>query len=554
MKGYACFAHYFAAGMVILLAVIFMTACIDSPAPTEVAATIAVPGTPIPVPATRTPTKPASTRTPTTQPPTDTPMPTVNPTLSPTPTVNSTSTPVPATRTPTVQKPTAGSPPAANIELPVPDTIQVYETTITLPTYPIKEYLTEQIDPVYNIPVFYFNRAEYEANAPAPSPVDYTGVVLENPYLRLTFLPELGGRLYSAVIKSTGQELFYHNPVVKPSRYGVLQPYEANWWLATGGMDWAYPTQEHGYRFGVPWSYHINTDANSTSITLSDVAPDRTGLEITVTLPANSATFTVAPKLTNNAPNDVPVQLWVNAALSLTSGSMSPNTQFILPTEVITVHSRGEAGWSVPGEKEQVPWPYADTTDLRHYNQWANYLGLFVPNQVAPFMAAYNPHTNLGIIRLAPLTAAGSHKLFAFGATFPDRSYTDDDSQYFEMWGGANAGFWPEDDIVVPAGQSMGWQESWWPLAGLNGLTWANETLAIHVEQNGNMYALSALMAQPTQGTVQIVAGDSPVLSETFSGHPASPLAWQFSADGGPVIIQFTNNSGALLLEYRLNA
>ena len=37
---------------------------------------------------------------------------------------------------------------------------------------------------------------EYEASGPHPSPHDYTAVVVENEWLRLTFLPELGGRLY----------------------------------------------------------------------------------------------------------------------------------------------------------------------------------------------------------------------------------------------------------------------------------------------------------------------------------------------------------------------
>ena len=168
----------------------------------------------------------------------------------------------------------------------------VSETTVTLPTYPMWDYLLEQVDPRYNMPVFYFDRLTYEAAAPTPGPVDYTGVVLENEYLKLTFLPELGGRLYSAVFKPTGQEIFYHNSVVKPSRYGVLQPWEANWWLAAGGMEWAYPTQEHGYRWGVPWNYQLTQSDTEASINLNDMGADRVGVEVEVTLPADRATST----------------------------------------------------------------------------------------------------------------------------------------------------------------------------------------------------------------------------------------------------------------------
>jgi len=424
--------------------------------------------------------------------------------------------------------------------------ISIYQSTITLPTYPIWDYLIEQVDPVYNIPVYYFNRVDFEADAPTPTPVDYEGVVLENSYLRLTFLPELGGRLYSAVVKSTGQEIFYHNPVVKPSRYGVLEPYEANWWLATGGMEWAYPTQEHGYRWGVPWEYRVTQSIDEATIILSDTAPDRVGAEVSVTLKANSPIFTVSPKLTNAGPETGPVQFWLNAALSLSPDSMSPDTQFIAPTEKIVVHSRGEAGWTVPGARELVPWPEVGPTDLSQYSNWANYLGFFVPDIQAPFMAAYNPDTDLGVVRLFEPGAVPGHKLFAFGPNFPDRSYTDDDSQYFEIWGGANNGFWPEDDIELASGESLAWQESWWPLARLSGLTWANRHIALNLEAE----QLSLLVAHPLQGRLQVLAGAESLIDETFTADPTAPLRWNIPATGKQTQVTILDMNDTVLLDY----
>ncbi len=566
MKRYKYTPNNLAAGVTIILAVLFVTACANNPPPppTKIAATIKPAATvsptasPTQIQATVTPTPslvptqtsipPTSTLTPTSIPPTSTPTITPNP-PSPTPTL-----PPPTPTTEITEQPT----PTPTVETPPSASVNVYETTITIPTYPVKEYLTEQIDPVYNIPVFYFNRYEYDAANSAPTPVDYAGVVLENPYLRLTFIPELGGRLYSAVIKSTGQEVFYHNPVVKPSRYGVLQPYEANWWLATGGMEWAYPTQEHGYRFGVAWEYNIDHGSDGAAgpdgaaITLSDTAPDRVGLTVQVTLPADSAAFTVVPKLVNNGPDNAPVQLWTNAVLALTSGSMSAQTQFVVSADTITVHSRGESGWSVPGELEQAPWPQVGPTDLRDYSQWANYLGFFVPNQNLPFIGAYNPATNLGIVRLAaPDATSGSGKLFAFGLNFPDRSYTDDDSQYFEIWGGANAGFWPKDDISVAVGQTLGWEEIWWPLAQLGGVTWTTDRVAIYLSQTGDTYTLSTLVSRPTQGTLRVSTGDVSLLTQSFSADPAAVLQWNFAAADETTNIRFVDNNGTVLLEYQ---
>ncbi|MEW5956908.1 MAG: DUF5107 domain-containing protein, partial [Chloroflexota bacterium] len=358
---------------------------------------------------------------------------TVEPTASPAPAspvvtphpVISTNTPRPAAPTPTPTAPPAPTHTPTRSPTKTRPTgesgVKVYPITITLPTYPVWDYLVEQIDPVYNMPVYYFNRAGFEADAPAPLPTDYEGVALENPYLRLIFLPELGGRLYSAVVKSTGQEIFYHNPVVKPSRYGILEPYKANWWLASGGMDWAYPTQEHGYRFGVPWQVRLSQSAAEATITLSDIAPDRLGVEVSVTLPADSAAFTVRPRLVNAGTETVPVQFWVNAALALAPGSMSPNTQFIVPAAEVVVHSRGEEGWAIPAARQTAPWPNIGPLDLSDYRQWANYLGFFVPYLKAPFMGAYNPQADLGVARLVEPGVVPGNKLFAFGSNFPDR-------------------------------------------------------------------------------------------------------------------------------------
>ena len=160
------------------------------------------------------------------------------------------------------------------------------------------------------------------------------------------------------------------------------------------------------------------------------------------------------------------------------------------------------------------------------------------------------PVTDLGLVRLAP-TTPGSNKLFAFGPNFSDRSYTDDESQYFEMWGGVNAGFWPEDDIIVPVGQTVGWQESWWPLAQLGGLTWANEQVSIYLNTKGDTHTLTALVSQPSQGNITISAGNTLLLTEPFSANPAAPLHWDFPTAEETLNIQITDNNGNLYLEYQ---
>jgi hypothetical protein len=419
-----------------------------------------------------------------------------------------------------------------------------------LPTYPYRDYLRDEQNSLYGITVQHLDRAAYEAATPKPSPQHYQTLVIENTFLRLTFLPELGGRLYSVVLKATEQEVFYHNPVVKPSRYGPLLPIEDNWWLALGGMEWAFPVQEHGYAWGVPWTYDVSSDTQSVTVTLRDSSDaGRLRAEVRVTLPDNSSTFSVQPRLINGTDHSLPVQFWLNAALAPSSPSLASNTQIILPVSQVVVHSRGETGWQLPGPRSPMPWPLAGGHDLSHYEQWANHLGFFIPYMQADFMAVYNPNADLGVSRIVSSGQIPGHKIFAFGPDFSDRSYTDDNSQYLEMWGGVNSGFWPEDDIQLAAGDVIQWYETWWPLAGLGGLTFANDQVAFSLLNDSSIRILSARKRQ----VMLLLSADGFELSRTaLVLDPAQAIEWPAPGASRPSFrVQLFTPSGDLIADYQ---
>ena len=132
-------------------------------------------------------------------------------------------------------------------------------TTISLPTYPYAAYLRDATDPALgNYPFKAFDRDAYQNSNPKPAPQTYTLVVMENRYLRLSLLPDLGGRLYECVFKPTGNDELYKNQVIKPTQWGPGTPDHpegANWWIAAGGIEWGFPVEEHGYEFGTKWGY-----------------------------------------------------------------------------------------------------------------------------------------------------------------------------------------------------------------------------------------------------------------------------------------------------------
>lgn len=437
-----------------------------------------------------------------------------------------------------------------------------YETILSIDTYPYADYLWQETDVRYGVPLWRLDRAAYEAAHPTPMPQPYRALVVENEYLQLTFLPELGGRLYRCVHKPTGQNLFYQNPVIKPSRWGGLTPAEHNWWLAVGGMEWALPVQEHGYEFGVPWDYAVQVTSQGVTVTLWDAeaeAKDRLRFEVKVTLPSRQAVFIVQPRLLNPLAEGVKVQLWLNAMLTLGSHTIAPQTEFVLPEGPMVVHSAGDATLTA---REVMNWPMHGERDLSRYANWRQWLGVFVQQPEQDFVGAYNHATDLGVARVFPPRVAHGVKLFAFGSEFGDRDhYTDDGSQYFELWGGANRTFWPVDDVLLPADGEITWRETWHPFAGIGGLTYANEAAVLYAGRLGDVVDLGLSVSRPVQGWIRLLAGegeDAPVIWEqAVALWPATPLRQQVELPGGLVVgaalrLQLADQAGEVLLDHNL--
>ncbi|MGC8786802.1 MAG: DUF5107 domain-containing protein [Anaerolineae bacterium] len=449
-------------------------------------------------------------------------------------------TPLPSA---TPQKPTAA-----------PFGVKVYETTITLLVYPYEPCLKEKLDARYNFQVLWLDRAAYEATNPQPQPRTLTGVVLENQYLKLTFLPELGGRLYQCVFKPSGKKIFYENAVLKPSYWGPLSRAE-NWWLAAGGMEWALPVHEHGYEWGLPWTYRIERSAGGASILLRDyLGDDRLRAEIRVTLPADRAYFVVEPRLVNPTSQPIACQFWLNAALTLGSASVSPNTEFIYPTRRMIVHSTGDH--ALPGEHQVMSWPTYDGRDLSFYRNWYNWLGVFVPEVEQGYAGAYNHDTELGIVRIFAPEAVPGLKLFAFGKDFPARGeYTDNASDYFEMWAGPCKTFWPEDDVVIGAGQVIRWSEIWLPFSHIGGLDQANAEAVVKTSVQGNRVRVGIAVSKAQSGQLQLKWNGQLFCQEAVHLAPEEPLLFEASLPAGAqrpgqLGVLLHGQGGTTLLQY----
>lgn len=408
-----------------------------------------------------------------------TPSPTL-PALTPSPTYSSTRRPTPSATT------TAAAPTPAPTASPTPPpptqppAVQVYRTTLTISTYPYQGFLRQEFSSQYRMPIWRLDWGAYESSAPRPAPRQYAAIVMENAYLRLTILPELGGRIYECTLKASGRNLLYQNAVLKPTHWG---PPEQGWWLAAGGIEFCLPVEEHGYESAVPWQAQIISSEREGRVRLTDSTEgNRLRAQVDVVLPADEARFFLEITLHNDTPDPLPVQFWSNAMVPVDSAQdTAPALRFFLPARQARIHSTSDP--RLPAAGATISWPYWQGIDWSTPDNWQGWLGVFAwPQAEFGFAGVYDLSTDDGLVRTFPPHTVRGVKAFGFGATstrLPAFLWTDDGSYYVELHGGLTPAF-GESQLLAP-GQRLRWQETWFPAAGLGGLTAAGPAGAVSV-------------------------------------------------------------------------
>jgi len=402
------------------------------------------------------------------------------------------------------------------VRAPAPGAASFQTATLTIPTYPYSGFLHSRLDAQYNITYRYLDRAAYNASHPTPSPEDYTLLVLENDYLRVTLMPKLGGRIYQMIFKPTGHDEFYQNPVIKPTHWGPLSE-EENWWLAVGGIEWCLPVEEHGYEWGEPWAYQVLTSTAGVTVTLQDTtANDRIRAAIMLHLPAGRGYLAVTPCIENPTGGDLDYKFWLNAALTPgAANTVGADLRFAFNAEEMSVHSTGDGrlpGHStVPtGPDYRFSWPVYNGTDFSRLGNWHEWLGFFeYPQAAANFTGVYDTTANEGIARVFPSSVARGSKGFGFGWSdpIPSNIWTDDVSTYIELHGGGAPTFW--DAATITAGQSLEWTEYWYPVSDIGQLSAATAEAALGVRESGGHFYVGVHSTTPrAAGTSTLYAWD----------------------------------------------
>ncbi len=430
-------------------------------------------------------------------------------------------------------------------------TAHICTTQVTIPTYPMEAYLSVAFDPTYRWPYFRFDRERFSVEAPATQMRRYELLILENDYLQVSILPQLGGRIWQVVHKPTGDTMFYQNPVVKPSPWG---PASQGGWLGLGGLEWALPVNEHGYDWGTPWQ--VTTFQNGDGSVGAAIATPLDGrllaAEIVVTLHPDQAYVTVAPVIRNLADHALDFHFWQTAMLAPgPDNELSANLRFVLPSRIMSIHSTGDTLLPLTGKL--FTWPRYFGRDLSRLGNWNRYVGFFeYPTAQGPFVGIYDPTLDAGAVRVFPAEIAHGSKVFGLGwrNAIHSEDFTDDGSAYVELHGGLSPTF--DEPYTLAAGAMVRWEESWYPVQGIGNLVYANLDAALNLERTSEGLRIGVYPTAPLTATLIVLAKEQVVAELALTATPDAPFVYDLNtvAPDAAVTLRLVDQAGNMLLEY----
>jgi tetratricopeptide (TPR) repeat protein len=438
---------------------------------------------------------------------------------------------------------------APMIAVAVPD-VTTYEGTLTIPTY---EHTGRELEPplfrdstVTGMYPFTTYTMPFKANGPKPQ--TYRAIFVENEYLKLTYLPELGGRIFSLYDKVRGTEVFYRNDVIKPSHYNPRDSWEQSGLELTGPHDLHMLTL-HGEPF---WSNKIvRHNDGSISLVLGELDPVyQMKVNLTATLHPGIAALQISVFCYNTQSGRMPQMLWINTAISAT-----PQTRFIYPMTRTVGHTTAEIA----------DWPLYNGIDYSLDRNNKHMLGVFGIDIYDNFQGAYQFDRDYGVFRFADRRIVQGMKLWTFGygegSKNLEHGYTDNAGPYVELQSGRYV--WDGHYEWVAPHKVESWSEWWVPVAGTEGLTTMTRDVALNLQMPGEKADTSAplrIMLAATRvipgATLVVKARSGELLRTSIDLSPAKPFRLSLdkarigSMNLSGLAVTVTDSGGRPLLDY----
>jgi hypothetical protein len=396
--------------------------------------------------------------------------------------------------------------------------------------------------------------------------------VLENRYLKVTLVPEFGGRILSIIYKPTGHEQLYRTEVGVP--YGMQAGiFYYDWLMVYGGIFPTFPDAEHGKTWLKPWDFNVvkeSADEVTVSMSLKDdfayaAAPRQfrasTGIEATyyVTLKAGHAALEARVVLKNPQARAIDYEYWTCATLAPGSDPKHPRTtggaEIIAP---IQAYHTPDWSRNLSDSDESEGAGRSRFEKLRFFRNWPTMgIAYAAPDmQGGNFWGVINHDNEEGIIRIADNTVTPGLKMWTWG--FPSfanetdpRKDPSEAQPYIELWAGVSDEFF--HSAHFPALGEVSVTETYSPTVGMSNVTHANENILVNLSAEAssvNLQFFSIEPATPLRVTLKragAVLFDDAVKADLNNGNRISATI-PAGGSGGQVQLTITTAEGRELI------
>ncbi|MGN0519984.1 MAG: DUF5107 domain-containing protein [Candidatus Fimenecus sp.] len=426
--------------------------------------------------------------------------------------------------------------------------VKVWEETVIIPTYEIgapdknpmflekrvyqgssgKVYPHSVIDKIYD----------------TKTDKEYKAVFLENDFIKVMLLPEIGGRIQRATDKTNGYDFVYYNQVIKPALVGLAGP-----WIS-GGIEFNWPQHHRPSTFdAVDYTYFENADGSATVVMSEIENMFRTKGMARFTLYPDSTYIEIKAQLYNRTDMPQTFLWWANPAVAV-----NDNTRSIFPPDVTTVMDHGKRASSTfpiaTGTYYKVD--YSRGVDISRYKNLPVPTSYMAAKSDYDFVGGYDDGVNAGILHVADHHVAPGKKQWTWGCgdfgKAWDRNLTDEDGPYVELMTGCFTDNQP-DFTFIASMEEKRFTQYFMPYKQIGTVHNATKDLAMNFE-NGAVH----LYASGNVGelTVETLANGKVTQSESIVLLPSETAEIQIQNPENTEEIRMIKN-GRQVLNYIVN-
>ena len=416
-----------------------------------------------------------------------------------------------------------------------PTVVKEYKKTFT--TYPFSDP-----DPIPKPDSKIYPYYRFDGFTDQPVQKEWKVVELENDYIKLMILPEVGGKVWSATEKSTGKEFVYNNHVIKFRDIAMRGPW------TSGGVEANYGIIGHTPNCATPVDYAIvkKEDGSISCVIGALDLLSQTSWRLDINLPKDKAYFTTSSFWNNATAFEQPYYTWMNTGLKAAG-----NLEFIYPGKNYLGHNGEYSDWPINKKNGR---------ELQFYNNnnFGGYKSYHVFGKYTDFFGAYWHDDAFGMGRYSNHDDKPGKKIWIWGLSQQgmiwEKLLTDTDGQYVEVQSGRLFNQSAEASMLTPFKhrsfypyQSDAWTEYWFPVKQTRGFVKANNYGAVNVKSENGWLKIYFSPLQALRERLELFDNGKTIYSKDIAVQPLVLFADSIKTTVDPDKLKLTIGENKLI-------